>query len=271
MVLNVRKILLWVSLFGLSFFVLSLSISSNALLPIACSLIVTFFVYIAIRDCFNFIIELNDRLADYELLYLLSNGLVSSIIEGRRNLISLLEGACRNIQKTLPTALRARGTLRALLYKKLFINENSKLINKVKASSPLTNFILSIIGRLDFADEFSLKNIIVSLHYLSFSIYSNAKKLKELIAVERMKYRVLQTASAMTLGFIVKTFLMFIKFSYTSLSVDLLVVVAFSLFSIVLFVIFSSFVQLRHPSSKELVIPILVLIAFVVLPPYDGV
>lgn len=175
MVLNSIKMLFWVSLFGLSFFTLSLSISSNALLSIACSLIVTFFIYTTIRDCLKFIIKLNDRLADYEFLYFLSNRLVSSIAEGRRNVLSLLKGAYRDTQNTPSTALRMRDTLRTLLYKKLLTIKNLKLANKTKVSSPLTNFILSIIRRLDFADEFSLRSLVISFHNLSFSVYSNAK------------------------------------------------------------------------------------------------
>lgn len=263
-----RKILFWVFLLALSYFFLFLSVSSNILISLSCFLLIIFFMYMTLRDLAEATTELTSRLTDYECLNLLTTKLLSSL-DSRRNLLSLLEGVYKSSEHRSQALSRMRSAMKNTLYQRIFKCKRSDS-REAMISSPLTKLLFSLIEKLDFVDESSLKVFFTSLHSLSSSLYLNAKKLKDLITAERLKYKVLQVASSMTLGFMIKMLSVFMRSSSSNASFNLLTFTSFAILSIMLFIVFPSIIHLRFPSFKELVLCIIIFLVFIVLPPYGG-
>lgn len=264
-----RKVMLWAFLLASSYFCLFFSVTSNVLLSLSSSLLIFFFTYVTMRELAETITGLNARLTDYEALNLLATTLLSSL-DSRRNLLSFLEGAYRSPDNRSQALLKMKNVVRKSLHQRIF---KCKRLNnqETRLSSPLTRLLFSLIGKLDFIDESSLKDFFISLHKLSFSLYLNAKKLKDLIVVEKVKYKVLQVASSMTLGFVIKTLSVFMKFSSSNISFSLFTFISFATLSITLFIVFPSIIHLRFPSFKDLAVCIFIFLTFMILPPYGGV
>ncbi|TDA34770.1 hypothetical protein DSO06_04375 [Candidatus Nezhaarchaeota archaeon WYZ-LMO8] len=262
-----KKVALWSSLLALSYLFLFLSIVPNILIALSFFPIL-FSVYVTLRDLAKITEELTDRLVDYECLNLLAARSIS-LLDSRRNLLSLFDGIYKSPTHRSHALLRMRLAVGKVLQQKIF---KFKILNDQEAriSSPLTKLLFSLIEKLDFIDEHSLRELFTSLHNISSYIYLNVKKLKELIAAERLKYKVLQTASSMTLGFMIKILSIFTILSSPNASFSLITFTFFAALSIMLFIVFSSIIHLRHPSFKELAFCIFIFLAFIVLPPYGG-
>ena len=254
-------------IFALNFFLFFLSITLNFFLSSSCSLAIALFVYIVMKDCIEIVTELNNRFTDYEALHLLTIKSIESLSR-RRNLPSLLEEVYKMPYKRSEALLKARKIVKGLLCKKILKVEKARASGGTRLSSPLARLVLSLLERLDFIDEISMRSLMISLHDLSFSLYLNAKKLRDLIAVERLKYRVLQMASAMTLGFVIKAFFTLVRFSSINLIPSICVFTSFALLSITIFTLFTYIIQLHHPSLKNLAICFTIFAALIFLPPY---
>ena len=251
--------------FASNFFLFLFSMTSNFFLSFSCSLVTIFFVYIVVKGCIEVVTELTKRFTDYEALHLFATKSMKSL--GRqRNLLSLLEEVYKTPCKRSEAQLKIRGIVGDLLCKKILKVKKKNFSGATRLSSPLTRLVFSLLEKLDSFDEASLKNFMTSLHDLSFSLYLNAKKLRELIAVERLKHKVLQIASSMTLGFVIKIFFAFTRFSSTNLTYNVLTFVSFALLSITIFTTLTCTIQLRHPSFKDLVLCFTLFVALACLP-----
>ncbi|MEM1625377.1 MAG: hypothetical protein QXZ45_03640 [Candidatus Nezhaarchaeales archaeon] len=226
-------------------------------------------MYITLRDLTRIIMELTDRLIDYECLNLFVTKSISSL-NSRRNLLSLFDGIYKSSNYGSQAFLRMKSAIEKVLCQKIF---NFKNFNdqEAKISSPLIKLLFSLVEKLDFIDEHSLRDFFTLLNSISSFIYFNIKKMKDLILVERLKYKVLQIASSMTLGFMIKTLSIFTTFSSPNASFNLITFISFATFSIMLFIAFPSIIHLRFPSFKDLALCIFIFLALIVLPPYGGV
>jgi len=251
-------------IFASNFFLFLFSITSNFFLSFSCCLTITFFVYMVMKGCIEIVTELANRFTDYEALHLFVTKSIKSLCR-QRNLLSLLEEAYRMPCKGSEARLKMRRVIGDLLCKKILKGKRRNFSGATKLSSPLTRLVFSLLEKLGSIDEVSLRNFMTSLHDLSSSLYLNAKKLRELIAVEKFKHRVLQIASSMTLGFVIKTFFAFARFSSMNLTINVLVFASFALLSITIFTALSCVIQLRHPSFKDLAL-CFVLFAALVFP-----
>jgi hypothetical protein len=251
--------------FASNFFLFLFSMTSNFFLSFSCSLTTIFFVYIVVKGCIEVVTELTERFTDYEALHLFVTKSIKSL-GYQRNLLSLLEEVYKTPCKGSEAQLKIRGIVGGLLYKKILKVKKKNPSGAAKLSSPLTRLVFSLLEKLDSFDEASLKNFMTSLHDLTLSLYLNAKKLRELIAVERLKHRVLQIAFSMTLGFVIKTFFVFTRFSYTNLTSNVLTFVSLALLSITIFTTLTCAIQLRHPSFKDLTLCFTLFAALACLP-----
>lgn len=259
--------MLWSLIFMSSYFFLFFSETSNIPASLGCSIFITPFAYITLRDLTNTVAELMSRLTDYESLNLFTFRLLSSL-DSRKNLLSILEGICKSSDHKSLSSLKTKNAIRKVLYRRIFKCRRSH-DQEVIFSSPATKLFFSLVEKLDFIDEPSLKAFFTSLHKLSSSLRLNAKKLRAFIVAEKVKYKVLQVASSMTLGFMIKTLSIFMNFSSFALP-NLLTLTSFAILSIIFFIVFPSIIQLRHPSFKELALCIFIFLTFMISPPYGG-
>jgi len=214
--------------------------------------------------------ELNNCFTDYEAFYSFTTKSIESL--GRqRNLLSLLKETYKMSHKESEAQLKTKGIVRDLLYRRTSGAKRTNPSSATKISSPLTRLAFSLLEKLNLVDEASLRNLVTSLHDLSFSLHLNAKKLREFIVVEKLKYRVLQMASSMTLGLVMKTFFAFAKFSFVNPIPSALVFISFASLSITIFTVFTCIIQLRYPSFKDLAICFIILAVIIFLPPYGYV
>jgi hypothetical protein len=257
-------------LFALNFLLFFFSTTSNFLLSSSCSLVIAFFVYAVIKGCIEVVAELNNRFTDYEALHLFATKSFKSL-DSRRNLLSLLRETYEVPCTHSEAQFKMKKMVRDMLRKKILKAKGKNPSGTTKLSSPLTRLVFLLLEKLNFVDEVSLRNFAASLHDLSFSLYLNAKKLRELIAVERLKYKVLQIASSMTLGFVIKTFFVFARLSSMNLAPNIFVFTSFALLSITIFTAFAYIIQLRYPSFKNLTICLLIFVVLLFLPPYEWV
>lgn len=264
----INKALPLVLIFTSNFFLFLLSTTSNFFLSLSCSLAVAFFVYMVMKSCIEVIAELNNRFVDYEVLHLFATKSFKSLAS-RRNLLSLLEEVYKVPNARSEAQLKMKRIVGGMLCKKILRAEERNLSSATKLSSPLTKLAFTLLEKLDFIDEVSLRALVTSLRDLSFSLHLNAKKLRELIAVEKLKYKVLQIASSMTLGFVIKTFFAFARFSSTNLVSNALIFASFALLSITIFTVFTCIVQLRYPSLKDLALCFAIFITVILMPPYE--
>ncbi len=266
----IKKAVLSSLIFALNYFLFSSSITSNYFLSSSCSLAIALSVYIVMKSCIEVVTELNNRFTDYEALHLLIIRFIESL-SNRRNLPSLLEEAYKMSYKRSEALLKAREMVKVMLCKKILKVKSARASGGTRPSSPLTRLALSLLEKLDFIDEISLRSLMISLHDLSFSLCLNAKKLRDLIAVEKLKYRVLQIASAMALGFIIKAFFTLAKFTSTNLTASVYVFTSFALLSITIFTLFTYIIQLHHPSLKNLAVCFTIFAALIFPPLYGWV
>lgn len=263
----INKALILVLFFASNFFLFFFSTTSNFFLSSFCSLAITPFVYAVMKCCIEAVEKLSNRFTDYEALYLFATSFFKSL-GSQRNLPSLLEEAYNASHARSEAQLKMKKMIGKMLRKRILKAEKNPL-STTELSSPLTKLAFLLLEKLDFVDETSLRDFAASLHDLSFSLYLNAKKLKELITVEKLKYKVLQTASSMTLGFVIKTFFIFARFSSTNSVFNIFVFISFATLSIMLFTVFACIIQLRHPSLKDLSLCLATFITVMLIPPYE--
>lgn len=264
-----KKVMLCTILLASSYFLLSLSVTSNFLIALGCCAFISPFLYVTLQDLARVAKMLMDRLTDYESLNLLASKLLSFFLDGKRNIPSILKDVYKSSDYKLRSSLRMKRAVRKALYQRVF---KCKRLHdqEVKFSSPTTKFLFSLIGKLDFIDEPSLRAFLALLQRSSLSLLINAKKLKDFITAEKVKFKVLQIASSMTLGFMIKVSFVFMKFSSLSVLPGLFALASFASLSIVFFIIFPSIIHLRFPSLKELVFCLLIFVTFMILPLYGG-
>lgn len=264
-----KKALSWTILLISSYFLLSFSATSNILVSLSCSLLISPFVYAVLRDLMRMVTELMNRLTDYESFDLFALKLLASLGHSR-NLLSIMGDVYKSFNKKSRSSSRIKAFIKKVLYQRIL--KCKKLCDKdVKFPSPTVEFLLSLMERLDFIDETSLKAFLTSLHNLSSFLRLNARKLRDFIAAEKVKYRVLQMASSMTLGFMIKMLSIFMNSSLFNVPLNLIVLTSFVVLSMIFFVVFPAIIHLRYPSFKEMALYIFIFLIFVILPPYEGV
>jgi len=263
----ISKVLVLALAFTLNFFLFFFSTTLNFFLSFCCSLVITSFVYMVMKSCIEVVRELNNRFTDYEALYLFTIRSLKSL-GSRRNLLSLLIEAYKVLHVQSEAQQKMKRIIGDTLRKKILKVKKENLLSVTELSSPLTKLTFSLLEKLDSVDEASLRDFMTSLHDLSFSLYLNAKKLREVMTVEKLKYKILQMASSMTLGFVMKTLFMFTKFSSTNITLNVFVFTSFALLSITIFTVFACIIQLRYPSLKDLILCLTIFIAVTLAPPH---
>jgi len=262
------KALLWSTILALSYASLMLIISTNMEVFIISFIAIFFLFFKVFKESFDFISSLNERVDDYREFSLLTSHLLA-LTKLNHNLDSLLVEAYEKYTSDKGKNSKFKILLEDLLGKKIFREMQLNVRNSVrekKLSSPLIEVLWSTLKKLDSIDREGLSEILSLSYQLSRHLYQNARRVKALIKSEKIKFQVLQIATAMTLSFIIKTSFILMKYPLISTSFNPLTLIFFSLTFLLFSSSFVPLLQMRIPSFKELAPSLLAFLGVLAFP-----
>ncbi|MHC1637437.1 MAG: hypothetical protein ACXQTU_04635 [Candidatus Nezhaarchaeales archaeon] len=262
-----KKILLWAMLLASSYAFFVLFILMNIVAFIASFIVIFFLSFKILRECFALILSLNERTRDYREFSLFTAYLLA-LSRSNQNLDSLLVGVYNKYSNDRKGDSKFKILLEHLLYRKLFTKApvNIERFRRNTLSSPFVRALWSILKKLDFIDKESLSDILFLSHKLSRDLCQNAENVKTFVKSEKLKFQVLQIATAMTLSFIIKTSLILMEYPFIGVLSDPIALTFFTFTFLLFSLSFVPFLQLRTPSFKELVVSSLAFLAVLAFP-----
>ncbi|MDW8050307.1 MAG: hypothetical protein RMI99_04530 [Nitrososphaerota archaeon] len=132
--------------------------------------------------------------------------------------------------------------------------------------SPFIETLWTLLRKVDIIDEKSLRGVLLMIHQLCRNVYNDAKRIKTFIRSEKLKFQVLQIATAMTLSFIIKTSMVLTRYPHIDFSLNVEALIASSLALLLSSLSFVPFLHLHQPSLKNLALSLFVFFIVLLLP-----